>query len=115
MARRQVNLEKQIYGKVTYPTIVDTEFSELVSVEPVEQIETPMSVEQFFEEYDRLFYQIPKKGSISSHESMVNRSSSYVGLTTQGPEIQALLDEINDLRIRLLESQQEIVNLSTNT
>ena len=46
---------------------------------------------------------------------MVNRSSSYVGLTTQGPEIQALLDEINDLRIRLLESQQEIVNLSTNT
>lgn len=114
MAKRQVNLEKQIYGKVTYPTIVDTEFSELVSVEPVEQIETPMSVEQFFEEYDRLFYQIPKKGSISSHEYMVNRGSSYVGLTTQGPEIQALLDEINDLRIRLLESQQEIVNLSTN-
>jgi hypothetical protein len=115
MARRQVSLEKQIYGKVTYPTIVDTEFSELVSVDPVEQIEDPISVEQFFEEYDRLFYEIPKKGSITSHEAIVKKSSSYVGLTTQGPEIQALLDEINDLRIRLLESQQEIVNLSTNT
>ena len=55
MARRQVNLEKQIYGKVTYPTVVDVEFSELVSVEPVEQLEEPISVEQFFEEYDRLF------------------------------------------------------------
>ena len=44
MARRQVNLEKQIYGKVTYPTIVDTEFSELVSVDPVEEIGDPIEV-----------------------------------------------------------------------
>jgi len=115
MARKQVNLEKQIYGKVTYPTIVDTEFEELVSVEPVEQIAEAISVDQFFEEYDRLFYNLPKKGPISSHEAMVKRSASYVGLTTQGPEIQALLDEINELRIRLLESQQEIVNLAANT
>ena len=29
--------------------------------------------------------------------------------------MQALLDEINDLRVQLLSSQQEIINLSSNT
>ena len=114
MATEEVKFSKEAYGKITYPKIVNTEFSELVVVE-----ETPlvipdqMTVAEFFAEYDRLFFQIPRNGANGSHEELVSRSSSYIGVTGQADEIQALLDEINDLRIQLLSAQQEIVNLST--
>jgi len=114
MARQEVKLSKQVYGKVTYPKVVNTEFSQLVSVEESETLETPMTVAEFFAEYDRLFYEIPRNGTLGSHEEIVKRSSSYIGVTGQSEEISALLDEINDLRIKLLQAQQEIVNLSTN-
>tara|TARA_Y100001958_G_C21151035_1_gene487215 strand:- start:132 stop:482 length:351 start_codon:yes stop_codon:yes gene_type:complete len=115
MAKKQVQLTKEVYGKVTYPKIVNTEFSELVSVE-----ETPVlgpdliTVAEFFEEYDRLFFQIPRNGENASHSALVDRSSSYLGVSGQSAQIEALLDEINSLRIQLLTAQQEIVNLSSN-
>ena len=115
MARQEVTLSKQVYGKISYPKIINTEFSELVSVEetPLE-LEDQMTVAEFFAEYDRLFFDIPRNGQNGSHEELVRRSSSYIGVTGQSDEIQSLLDEINDLRIQLLTAQQEIVNLSTN-
>jgi hypothetical protein len=115
MAKQEVKLQKQVYGKISYPNVVDTEFRELVTPEAVTEIEEPMTVAEFFEEYDRLFFEIPRKGNFGSHEELVKRSSSYIGVTGQSDEMQALLDEINDLRVQLLTSQQEIVNLSSNT
>ena len=115
MAKQKVQFEKEVYGKVSYPKIVNTEFSELVSVEDTPlAIPDQLTVAEFFEEYDRLFFQIPRNGANGSHASLVERSSSYIGISGQSAEIEALLDEINDLRIQLLSAQQEIVNLSTN-
>lgn len=114
MATEEVQLSKQVYGKITYPKIVNTEFSELVVVEETPlAIPDQMTVAEFFAEYDRLFFQIPRNGANGSHEELVSRSSSYIGVTGQADEIQALLDEINDLRTQLITAQQEIVNLST--
>jgi hypothetical protein len=31
MARQEVKLNKQVFGKVSYPKVIDTEFKELVS------------------------------------------------------------------------------------
>tara|TARA_B100000287_G_scaffold353084_1_gene342727 strand:- start:67 stop:417 length:351 start_codon:yes stop_codon:yes gene_type:complete len=115
MAKKEVQFTKEVYGKVSYPKIVNTEFSELVAVE-----ETPLlgpdliTVAEFFEEYDRLFFDIPRSGENASHEALVDRSSSYLGVSGQSAQIEALLDEINNLRIQLLTAQQEIVNLSSN-
>ena len=39
MAKQKVQFEKEVYGKVSYPKIVNTEFSELVSVE-----DTPLAI-----------------------------------------------------------------------
>ena len=113
MAKQEAKLNKQVFGKVPYPNIVDTEFKQLVQPEQVIEIEEPITVAEFFAEYDRLFYEIPQRGSFGSHEELVNRSAGYIGVVGQSEEIQALLDEINDLRIQLLSAQQEIVNLST--
>ena len=114
MARQEVKLNKQVYGKVSYPKVVDTEFKELVSTEELVALEEPMTVAEFFAEYDRLFFDIPRKGNFGSHEEIVKRSSSYIGVTGQSAETAALLDEISELRNQLLSSQQEILNLSTN-
>jgi len=114
MAKQEVKLNKLVYGKVSYPNVIDTEFRQLVTPEEAEPIEEPITVAEFFAEYDRLFYNIPRAGNFGSHEEIVKRSSSYIGVTGQSEEMQALLDEINDLRIQLLTAQQEIVNLSTN-
>lgn len=113
MSKQEVKLNKQVFGKVSYPNVVDTEFRQLVQPDQVVEVETPMTVAEFFQEYDRLFYEIPQRGSFGSHKELVDRSAGYIGVVGQSEEIQALLDEINDLRTQLLQAQQEIVNLST--
>jgi hypothetical protein len=112
MAKQEVKLNRKVYGKVSYPKVVDTEFSQLVQPSPTITVENPLTVAEFFEEYNRLFFEIPQNGQFGTHEELVRRSSSYLGVTGQSEEIQALLDEINNLRSQLLSAQQEIVNLS---
>ena len=113
MANQELKLNKAVFGKVSYPQIVDTEFRQLVQPEEVTPDLEPLTVTQFFQEYDRLFFDIPQNGEVGSHRELVTRSSSYVGMTDQSSEMQALIDEISDLRIQLLSAQQEVINLSS--
>ena len=113
MANQELKLNKAVFGKVSYPLIVDTEFRQLVQPEEVTPDLEPLTVTQFFQEYDRLFFDIPQNGEVGSHRELVTRSSSYVGMTDQSSEMQALIDEISDLRIQLLSAQQEVINLSS--
>jgi|TARA_R110000824_G_scaffold83202_4_gene208370 hypothetical protein len=113
MANQEIKLNKNVFGKVSYPQIVNTEFSQLVQPNDVDPDATPLTVIEFFEEYNRLFFDIPQNGEVGSHRELVTRSSSYVGMTDQSGEMQALIDEISELRIQLLTAQQEVVNLST--
>ena len=113
MANQELKLNKAVFGKVSYPQIVDTEFRQLVQPNEVTPDLEPITVIQFFEEYNRLFFDIPQNGEVGSHRELVTRSSSYVGMTDQSGEMQALIDEISELRIQLLTAQQEVVNLSS--
>ena len=113
MANQEIKLNKAVFGKVSYPQIVDTEFTQLVQPNEIDLTTEPLTVVEFFEEYNRLFFDIPQNGEVGSHKELVERSSSYVGMTNQSEEMQALIDEISELRISLLTAQQEVVNLST--
>jgi len=113
MGKQEIKLNKQVFGKVSYPKVIDTEFRQLVKPEEILPIDEPITIAEFFSEYDRLFFEIPQKGA-SSHDELVKRSSAYIGVTGQSEQIQALLDEINELRAQLLSAQQEVVNLSTS-
>ena len=110
---QEVKLNKNVFGRVSFPQIVDTEFTQLVQPSEVLEENEPLTVIEFFEEYNRLFFEIPQDGEVGSHKELVTRSSSYVGMTNQSAEMQALIDEISELRIELLTAQQEVVNLST--
>lgn len=106
-----IQMSKEVYGKITFPRVVDTEFTEFVS--PATSSFEP-TVPEFFQFYEDLFYQIPVEGEVNSHQYLVKRSSEYIGETVQNDEINALLEEINTLRQELLDANQTIVDLSSN-
>ena len=54
-------------------------------------------------------YEIPAEGSSNSHEYLIRESSKLVQLEKDDTEIQPLLDEITNLRTRLLEMNVENV------
>jgi hypothetical protein len=107
----KVDLVKKVYGINTYSKVVDTSFSELITPAPIVSASV-VTVEQFFEEYDQLFFDIPVTGEINSHTYLVNRSQQYIGGSVIDAEKQALIEEINSLRQQLLDLNQSFSSIS---
>lgn len=97
-----VQLVKEVYGINTYTKAVDTGFTELIT--PNQPITASVvTVDDFFQYYEQLFFEIPVSGSINSHQYLVNRSQEYLGGSVIDAEKQALIEEINSLRQQLLD------------
>jgi hypothetical protein len=98
-----IPVQNLIYSKNTFTKVVNTQFTEL-NVDPV--IPPDTTVEAFFELYDELFTAIPKEGDIDSHRYILLREAEYLGVKIAGDdEVQALLQEITDLRQQLLQTE----------
>jgi hypothetical protein len=108
-----VQLNKTVYGKITYPNVIDTEFSQLIKPQ-TEVTSSVVTVNQFFNYYNDLFYEIPTEGDFNSHLELIRRSTEYVGVNQNAGEIDALLDEINQLRLENLTLQQTIDDLTAS-
>lgn len=109
----EINLNKKVYAKNQYEKVINTQFSQL-AVSP--SLTTPttvstISVDEFFQNYQQIFFQIPKLGATNSHEYLVKTSSEYIGATQINDELQALIDEINLLQQQNLELNQQLVDL----
>ena len=109
----QVNLNKTVFEKRQYQKVIDTSFTQLA---PQIQTETTSSVtvDQFFDYYNQLFFDIPKLGEVNSHEYLIKTSQEYVGSTFESDNIQALIDEVTFLRQQNLELQQQIQVINNN-
>lgn len=114
MSTRNVELIKKTYGTSTYQKAIDTSFKELVSTQTQDE-DVNLSVDEFFNQYERLFFDIPVSGSINSHSYMIERSTQYVGAIVQDQERQALIEEINSLRQQLLDLGQTYLTISNVT
>jgi hypothetical protein len=112
----QIELVKQSYNKNEYEKVIDTQFTQLVQP-VVDTNPTPeISVQQFFDYYQQLFYIIPKFGDINSHQYLITTSTEYIGATAQNDDlIQSLLEEITSLRQENLDLQQQIVDVTKTT
>ena len=110
-----INFSKQVYNKNDYQKIIDTSFTQLGVQTIQQQLNTQPTVDEFFIMYNDLFYNIPEKGNINSHEYLIKTSSEYVGFETNIEEITALQAEITQLRIELLDSQKQVIELQTGT
>ena len=109
---QKVDLIKEVYGRNTYPRVVDTSFSELYIPVTGSTVSQQVTVEAFFDLYNQLFFQIPATGQVNSHEYLVARSTEYLGGTVLTDSEKAYIDEINSLRQQLLEANAGYANLT---
>jgi hypothetical protein len=100
-----VKTQKLIYSN-EITKVTNTTFD--VYTPPVDNtpVETIPTVDEFFNNYDVLFYEIPKTGE-NSHETLINRSSEYIGLN-----LQSLYNQLKELQIQneLLQQQIDSIN-----
>ena len=94
-----VTFNKTIYSRGQFDQLVDNGFSELT------QRQDDFNTDQFFEQYNRLFFDIPKDGQ-NSHRTLVDNSTTYLGnfTDTRDDEIARLNEIIADLQVQLASS-----------
>ena len=61
-----INLQKQVYNKGDYPKVINTSFTQLGVKSIQQQIEIQPTVNDFFNLYNDLFYDIPELGNTNS-------------------------------------------------
>ena len=108
-----IEFSKQVFNKNQYNKIIDTSFKQLGIKTSQEQLEETPSVNDFFQMYNELFYDIPETGPTNSHEFLIQQSSEYINFEPNNEEIQALQDEIAQLRTELLDTQRQLIEAQT--
>jgi hypothetical protein len=108
----QIPVQKTVFNKDSFSKVVDTQFNQLIGVD---EEELSFSVEDFFELYDQLFYQIPTEGETNSHRFILQREADYLGVSISQEDVQALLDEITSLRQQVLDAQTTINEITKAT
>ena len=102
-----IDLNKEVFNKRDYEKTVNTSFTQLGVKTVQEQIDEQPSVQEFFNLYNDLFYQINEVGPTNSHEYLVKTSGDYIAFDENNEIIEALQKEIADLRAELLEAQKQ--------
>ena len=110
----QVNLNKNVFEKRQYQKVIDTSFTQLIPQIITSIEEQTITIDQFFNYYNQLFFDIPKFGETNSHEYLIKTSQEYIGISNVvNDEIQALIDEITELRQENLDLQQQLLSSIT--
>jgi hypothetical protein len=109
-----VTLQKQVYDRNQYKQVIDTSFTQLVQPTTQDTSSALPSVNQFFDYYNQLFFDIPKFGEVNSHEYLIKTSTEYIGASSEiSNELQALIDEVTELRQENLDLQQQLLSSIT--
>jgi hypothetical protein len=100
-----IRLSRTVLKKDQFDKSIDTSFKSFVDT--VE--EDNDTIEELFRLYNKLYYDIEPQGEFNSHEFLIKESSKLVEFETNDEAIQPLLDEISDLRKRLLEQNADAI------
>ena len=114
--KTQYDLSKEVFSKSQYQNTIDTNFNQLITPQNEIAGDVLPTVNQFFDYYNQLFFDIPKFGETNSHAYLIKTSQEYIGQSLVNEEIQALTAEITNLRQQLLGvTQKAIQSQTTNT
>ena len=108
----EIKLNKSVFNKKAYLKTIDTSFNELGIKTIQEQLDAQPTVQEFFDMYNTLFYNINELGPTLSHEFLIKTSSEYIGFEEDNELIALLQAEIASLREQLLSSQQQLADFS---
>ena len=100
-----VDIKRTIYGKNTFSSVVNTDFKELIPNQADQQPNPVATVDNFFDTYNTLFFEIPLEGQ-GSHRELLDRSGDYVGKTYT-----ELLKEVEDLKAENVELKNKLDTL----
>jgi hypothetical protein len=106
----QVSIQTTIYGLQSFNNAVNTNFSQLVKPLAANTTEKTFSVNDFFNEYNNLFLDIPLSGSDNSHLGLATRSLEFIGLS-----LDDLQNEIDNLRQENVELKNQIIQITNTT
>ena len=110
---KNVDLKIEVFNKDQYKQVIDTNFSQLGVTSVSASAENTISVEEFFGNYNSIFYDIPPNGETNSHEFLVRESGQYINFDQIADEILALQEEIAGLRKELLAEQIKVIELES--
>jgi len=110
-----IKLNKTVFNKSQYSKTIDNSFSQLGVKTISEGLAAQPTTNDFFSQYNDLFYDIPEYGTNNSHEYLIKTSSEYINFEANQEEIIALQAEITQLRVDLLEAQKQVIELETGT
>ena len=113
MNNSRIDLKKNLYSKSSYNKIINSGFKNLGIKTYEEEVKKYLSLEELFENYELLFFEIPQFGEINSHEYLVKKSSEYINFNENSDIINALQDEIAKLREENLQKDLQILKLET--
>ncbi len=105
-----IEIRKTVYNKTEFSRVIDKSFKTYTQPVPEEDLDTP---EELFRLYDKLYFVIDVEGEENSHEYLIRKSSELVTYDKNTEDIQPLLDEIAQLRVQLLQANQQILTLET--
>jgi predicted component of type VI protein secretion system len=110
----QIPVQRTVFDKEKFTKVVDVNFNQLLNSQSLEE-NPSFTIDDFFQLYEDLFDQIPREGDINSHQYILQREAEYLGVQISQDDLQALLNEITDLRQELLDSQKIINDLTNST
>jgi hypothetical protein len=98
-----VSFNKTIYSRNQFDRLVNSDFSELT------QRQDDFNTDQFFDQYNRLFFDIPKEGT-NSHRTLIENSSEYLNNFTnpRDEEIARLNEIVADLQVQLATANTDV-------
>lgn len=105
-----IEIKKTVYNKTEFSRVIDNTFRTYTQPTPEEDLDTP---DELFRLYEKLYFEIDIEGEENSHEYLIKKSSELVSYERDTEDIQPLLDEIAQLRIQLLQANQQILDLET--
>lgn len=111
------NLTKQVFDKNKFRETIDITFTQLGVQTPIDPSFFDFNLatlEDFWKLYVKFFYDIPKEGDTNSHAYLAQTSGEYANYELIQEEIQALLDEIGEIRIENVELKTENIALETD-
>jgi hypothetical protein len=110
---QKVDTKKNVFNKNQYSKTIDTSFREFGVTTLSDDLQSQPTIEQFFDLYNELFYDIPSNGETNSHEFLVKQSGEYINFEENIEEIRALQNEIASLREELLNSQIQLAEVTS--
>ena len=112
---KTINLEGVVFERNQYKNTINTNFTELGAITPITPTQQGYTVYDFFNDYQRLYGDIPDEGEFNSKSYLTQRSGEYVYDEAITQTINELTLELLELLTELINKQQELVETQINS